>query len=86
MFVIKVDDEGSTKMAKHDARRNRTNHIGIKYPILRNLYIRNEFEFGYCPITEIMADILKGPHGRSLFEELGMKIRLHRNRNMQPSH
>lgn len=73
-----VDNEGSIKMAKNDTSGDRTKHIDMKYHSVRKLLQENQFEFKYCPGTEVTVDFLTKPLGPQLFHkfriELGIKL------------
>lgn len=75
--AVKVDNHGSIKMAKNNASGNPTKHIDMKYHLVRDLYSQTKSEVEYCPSTDMLADVLTKPLGRTLLVEFYTSLGLH---------
>lgn len=65
-------------MAKNDLSGNHTNHIDIKYDVVRTLLQEQKFEMKYCLTNIIIADILTKRLEKILLErfraDLGLQM------------
>lgn len=76
MVVIKVDNQESPEMARNGASGKENGLVNIEFHSTGDLGIQKEFELEFCPTTDVIADILTKPLGRTLFQKSCMNLGL----------
>ena len=62
------DNQGAIALSKDPVNRQRCKHINIKYHFIKDVLHKKKIEIIYCPITEMIADIITKPMTKSKLE------------------
>ena len=68
--LIKEDNQGAIALSKNPKYHPRTKHIDIKYHYIRNKVANKEVILDYCPTSEMLADLLTKPLGKTMFQRI----------------
>ena len=68
--TIYEDNQGATELAKNAKFHNRTKHIDICHHFVRERVVSNEIRVIYCPMEDMIADIMTKGLAKLTFEKL----------------
>jgi hypothetical protein len=58
MMVIRCDNQGAVSLTKNLTHHARTKHIDVQHHFVRERVENGEVRFEYCPIEQMVADVL----------------------------
>ena len=73
------DNESTINMIYHKGNAGRSKHIALRYNIIREYVADGTIKVVYCPTSQMIADTLTKPLGKSLFSQ-------HQNRLLNLTH
>ena len=68
--LVKEDNQGAIALSKNPKYHPRTKHIDIKNHYIRNKVANKEVILDYCPTSEMLADLLTKPLGKTMFQRI----------------
>ena len=74
--VMHQDNKGCIELTKNNKNHPKTKHIDIRHHFIKDLVERGIMEMKYCPIKEMIADIMTKPLASPRFLELKDLLRV----------
>ena len=68
--LIKEDNQGAMAIARNPVSHGRTKHIDIRYHFIREAIQERKIFLEYCPIEDMLADLLTKPIPKARFKKL----------------
>ncbi len=68
------DNQGCIALAENPEKHSRSKHIGVQYHYSRQLVEYKKIRLDYCPIEDMLADVLTKPLGSRAFGECSRKL------------
>ena len=56
--IVFEDNQGAIALSKDPANRQRSKHIDVRYPFVRDILREGKLNIKYCPTEHMVADIL----------------------------
>ena len=69
-IVINEDNQGAIALAQNPIAHSRTKHIDVRFHFIRKVREEGIIDIVYCPMSEMVADLLTKPIPRDQFERL----------------
>ena len=74
--IIHADNQGCIALAKNPVAHSQAKHIDIHHHFLCECITSGEIMFKYCPMTQMIVDILTKPLPHDLFEQFHTAVRV----------